>query len=236
MPHYTRQQLKEDKFAEAAGDAFSWAGEHRGKLIAIGVFIVVALAIVLGSWAYLQHRNELAMTEMSSALRILDTPISATPAPEGITTYPSAKERAAAARKKLQEIESKYPHTRTAEFAKYLDATTAADEGDFKFAETNLKDVAQSRDKEFASLAKYALVSVYRRTNRDKQAADLLQELIKNPTSSVPKVTAQLELAAMYEQTQPKEAMSLYSQVEKENPGTQAAEFAHQKVTSARPF
>jgi predicted negative regulator of RcsB-dependent stress response len=236
VPHYTRQQLKEDKFAEAAGEAVSWAGEHRGMLTAIGVIIVVALGLILGGWAYLQHRNELAMTEMSAALRILDTPISATPAPEGITTFASAKERATAARKKLQEIQDKYPHTRTAEFAKYLDATVAADEGDSKFAESQLKDIAQSRDKEFASLAKYALVSVYRRTNRDKEAADTLQELIKNPTASVPKVTAQLELASMYEQTQPKEAMNLYALIEKENPGTQAAEFAHQKITSAKPF
>ena len=235
MPHYTRQQLKQDKFVDAAGEAVTWAGEHRGKMVAAGVIIIVVIAAILGGWAYLQYRNNQASEEMSAALRILDTPISPTPV-EGITTFTSTKERAVAARKKLQEIEDKYPHTRTAEFAKYLDAATAADQGDFKFAETNLKEVAQSRDKEFASLAKYALVSVYRRTNRNKEAADTLQDLIKNPTASVPKVTAQLELAAMYEQSQPKEAMNIYSQVEKENPGTQAAEFAHQKVTSARPF
>lgn len=237
MPHYTRQQLKEDKFADAARDSFSWATEHRGKMVAAGLVVALILAAVLGGWAYLQYRNEQASAELSAALRILDARIYNGPPIPNLQTYPSVKERATAARTKLAEIQSKYPHTRTAEFAKYLEGNVAADAGDMQFAETRLKEMSGSKDADIASLAKYALVSVYRRTNRNKQAGEVLQDLIAHPTTMVPKVTAQLELASMYEQDkQSKEALDLYTKIEKDNPGTEAAQFAHQKIASARPF
>jgi predicted negative regulator of RcsB-dependent stress response len=237
VPHYTRQQLKEDKFADAARDTFSWAGAHRRNLILLVVVVVIAAGVGFGGWAYLQHRNEQASIELSAALRILDARIYNGPPIPDVQTYPTVKDRANAARTKLAEIQKNYPYTRTAEVAKYLEANVAADAGDYAFAESRLKELMGGKDPELASLAKYSLVSVYRRTNRDKQAVDLLQELIKTPTSSVPKVTAQLELASVYEQTkQSKEAVDLYTQIEKDNPGTPAAQFAHDKVSSARPF
>src|SRR5207245_452582 len=103
----------------------------------------------------------------------------------------------------------------------YFSGVTASTMGDTATAERDLKKVASSGDKDLAALAKFALASVYRRTNRPKEAIDLYKQLADKPTASVGKSMAEFELAALYqEQQQPKEAKRIYEQLQKDNPNT----------------
>ena len=73
--------------------------------------------------------------------------------------------------------------------------------------------------------------SVYRDTNRTKDAIDIYNQLMAKPTRSVGKTTAQMELAETYASTQqPAEAKRVYEQIQKENPATEVAQFATQKL------
>ena len=54
-------------------------------------------------------------------------------------------------------------------------------------------------NREVSSLAKDALAALYAKTNRTKESVALYQELINKPTDSVSKVTAQLQLAELYQ-------------------------------------
>ena len=86
-------------------------------------------------------------------------------------------------------------------------------------------------NEDLAALAKLALASVYRDTNRTKDAIDLYNQLMAKPTRSVGKTTAQMELAETYVSThQPGEAKRVYEQIQKENPATEVAQFATQKL------
>ena len=76
-----------------------------------------------------------------------------------------------------------------------------------------------------------ALATVYRNTNRTRDAIDLYNALITKPTRSVGKASAQMGLAETYKSTQqPAEAKRIYEQIQKENPGTEIAQFATQKL------
>ena len=70
-------------------------------------------------------------------------------------------------------------------------------------AEKDLQDVADSRYKEIASLAKLALAAIYHDTNRDPQAIAIYKQLADHPTASVGKSTAQFLLASLYEEESP---------------------------------
>jgi TolA-binding protein len=86
-----------------------------------------------------------------------------------------------------------------------------------------------------AALGKFALASVYRAENKDSQALDLYKQLIDKPTIVISKPTAQLELAGCYEtQKKPDQAKTIYEQVEKENPSTEAATLAHRRVAALK--
>ena len=129
------------------------------------------------------------------------------------------------------QIADKYSFTESARVARYFAGVTAHDLGDNAAAEKDLKDVADSRSQEIASLARMALAGVYRDTNRNSQAIELYKQLADHPTASVGKSTAQFLLAGLYaEAGQPDQARVLYQQMQKENPASQVAQIASQKL------
>ena len=241
MRAQTRHQLKQDAFSrvtiQAAEKTAHWSVEHRSTLIVASLAVAVVLAAVLGGWYYLATQDEKASLELSQAVRTMDTPLrpATAPAQPDVPSFTSAKERTETARKQFQAIADKYPHTRTADMAHYFLGVTAADVSDNTAAERNFKDVASSGNRDLSAVAKFALASLYGKTNRTKEAAALYQELINKPTASVSKVTAQLQLAELYQNSnQPLDAKRTYEQIKKENPGNEAGQIATQKLTELK--
>lgn len=233
----TRHQLKQDSFSRAtlgaAEKTAHWSSEHKNKLIAAVVIAVVVIGGGLGGWFYIEQQDQKASSELSKAVRTYDTYIrpAGMPAQPDFPSFASSQERAMAAQKQFQAIVDKYPHTRTADFARYFLGLTAADLGNNTSAEQNLKQVASVRDKDLSALANLALASVYRNTNRNKDAISIYKSLADKPAQTVSKPAAQLELAATYlADQQPMEAKKIYEQVQKENPATGSAQLATTKL------
>ena len=233
----TRHQLKQDRFSKAtievAEKTVHWSVEHQNKLIVAGVVILVVAGLAFGSWYYLNEQDQKASLEFSQAVRTLDTPVrppNMPPQPDN-PSFASSKERATTAHKQFQDIVNKYPHTHAADFAHYFLGLTAADMGDNAAAEHELQTVASYRSPDLSALAKFALASVYRNTNRDKQAIELYKQIIAKPTPTVSKPTAQMELAATYQSANmPLEAKRIYEQIQKENPASEVSQMASAKL------
>jgi tetratricopeptide (TPR) repeat protein len=237
----TRHQLKQDAFSRvtigAAEKTAHWSVEHRNAIAIGGITIVVIAAVLAGGWYYLSAQDEKASFDLSQAVRTLDTQLRAagTPAQPDIPSFGSAKERSEAARKQFQAIIDKYPHTRTADMARYFLGVTSAAAGDNSAAENDFKAVASVGNKELASVAKLALANVYGNTGRTKNAEALYQELINHPTVPVSKATAQLQLAGLYQNNnQPLDAKRLYEQIKKDNPSAEAGQVATQKLAELK--
>jgi len=222
---------------EAAEKTVHWTVEHQSKLTAASIAVVVIAAILVGGWYYRNTQEERASMELGQATRTLDTPVrpAGMPAQPGYETFASSTERATEARKQFQAIVDKYPHTRTAAMARYFVGLTASQLGDNAAAERNLQETANSSNKDLAALGKFALASVYRAENKDAAVVDLYKQLIDKPTSTVSKVTVQLELARFYQTRQkPDEAKRIYDQIQKENPATEAAQVAMQRASQLK--
>jgi predicted negative regulator of RcsB-dependent stress response len=233
----TRHLLKQDRFSRATIDAAEatvhWSVEHKAKIVVITAVVLVAAAATVGTWYYFNQQDQKASIELSQAVRTLDTPLrppNMPPQPDN-PSFASGKERATEAHKQFQTIADKYPHTKSGEFARYFLGLTSVDLGDNAAAERDLQEVASSHNEDLAGLAKFALASIYRNSNRNKDAIDLYKKLIEKPTATVGKATAQLELAATYRANQqPLEAKRIYEQVQKENPSSEAAQTASAKL------
>jgi hypothetical protein len=235
---YTRHQLKENAFAETTAETITWAVEHRSKLIAAATVVAIVAAAALGIWAFVNYRNQQANNELSGALLKYNAPIrpAGEPASPEVLSYASSAERAKAANADFTRIADKYSFTRNGRLARYFAGITLHDQGDNASAEKQLQDVAGSRDKEVASLAKLALGSIDQDTGKTAQAIELYKGLIANPTTSVGAVTAQFELANLYEiNHQPLEARKLYEQMQKADPTGQVGQLAAQKLQTLRP-
>jgi len=233
----TRHNLKEDRFSKTTIDIAEktahWSVEHRGRLLVLGVIALVVAAIAGGAWYYLNQQDEKASVEFGAAIRTLDTPVrppNMPPQPDN-PSFASSAERATASHKQFQQVVDKYPHTHAADFARYFLGLTAVDLGDYAAAERELQKVASFRNADLAALAKFALASVYRNTNRNPQAIELYKQLAAKPTATVSKATAQMELAATYQaNNQPLEAKRIYEQLQKENPSTEISQLASSKL------
>ncbi len=241
MRAQTRHQLKQDKFSRvtigAAEKTFEWSAEHKTRLIVMTVAVAVVAGVVLGGWYYLSQQDQKASVALSQAVRTLNTPIrpAGMPPQPDSPSFASAKERATQAHKEFAAIVQNYPHTRSSEFAHYFVGLTSADLGDNAAAERELKSVASSHNDDLAALANMALASVYRSTNRNKEAIDIYKKLIDKPTRTVGKTTAQMELAATYQSAQqPQEAKKIYEQIQKENATGEAGQLAAQKLQALK--
>jgi tetratricopeptide (TPR) repeat protein len=237
----TRHQLKQDAFSRVTIDAAEktahWTVEHRSTVIYSTVAVVVILAAVIGGWYYLNTQDEKASLELAQAVRTMEMQLRPVGAPEqpDFPTFTSAKDRAVAAQKKFQAIVDNYPHTHTADMAHYFLGVTAANLQDNAAAERDFKEVISSGNREVASVAKSALAALYGQTNRVKEAVALYQELISKPTVSVSKVTAELQLAELYQNSnQPLDAKRLYEQIKKENPGAEVGQLVTQKLAELK--
>jgi TolA-binding protein len=237
----TRHQIKQDAFSRvtlgAAEKTAHWTVEHKNTLAIATVAVVLIIAAVAGGWYYLSAQDEKASFDMSQAVRTLEAPLRppGAPAQPDVPSFTSVRERSDAAKKQFQAIVDKYPHTRTADMARYFLGVTSATAGDTAGAENNFKSVASTGNKELASVAKLALASLYANTNRTKDAVATYQDLINHPTDSVSKPTAQLQLAELYQTSnQPLDAKRIYEQIKKDNPGPEAVQIATQKLTELK--
>jgi TolA-binding protein len=232
-----RHQLKQDRFSRTTIDVAErtvhWSVDNKNKLIAGAIALVIVISAVLGSWYYLEQQDEKASVDFGKATQVMDTPVrpAGMPAQPDYPSYASSTERATEARKQFQAIVNKYPHTRSADFSRYFLGVTAANLGDNASAERELKTVAGYHNEDLAALAKLALASLYRNTNRTKEATDIYKQLINKPTRTVSKTAAEIELAETYQAAgMTAEAKKLYEQIQKEAPQSQAAQLASAKL------
>jgi predicted negative regulator of RcsB-dependent stress response len=230
---YKRHELKQDKFANFVGKEVQLASENR-RVIMIGLIaLVVIIAAVAGALAYINARDDKASVALGEAMRTYTAPLRAADAPANpeVKSFTSSKERAQAAVKEFNQVAADFSSTRNGKFGRYMAGITAVEAGDLKVAEQNLSEVSGYRDRDLSALAKFALASIYRDSQRDNDAIRLYQELIEINSAAVPKSTAQFELAALYEaKKQPAEAAKVYEQIQKDE---QAAKPAADKKAPA---
>jgi tetratricopeptide (TPR) repeat protein len=233
----TRHQLKQDKFSKAtiqvAEHTVHWTVEHKSKIIVASVVIVVVVSAALGAWYYLQQQDDKASVEFTQAVTTLETPVRAPGAPPqpDSPSFASATERAKQANKLFEGVIARYPHARAADFAHYFVGVTAAQLGDNAMAERELKSVASYHNPDLSALGRLALASLYRNTNRTKDAIEIYKQLIQKPTRTVSKSAAEMELAEAYREAGLlAEAKKQYEQIQKEGPQTEAAQMASAKL------
>ena len=236
MPGYTRRQLKEDKFAETAQGAALWATGHRQTVVWTVGLVLVAVLATAGVIAWRSRQSDRGNTELAGALRTFNAQLApaGTPAEDGGPSFTGIADRAKAAEKQFGAVADNYSSVAPGRIARYMRGIALMQAGDKTGAEQELKTAANFSDKDVASLAKMALASTYRASNRTPEAIAIYKELTDHPTATVSKVQAQLALADVYETTDPQQAALIYQQIQKDNPQSPAGQVAGQKLTKSR--
>ena len=229
MDTQTRHALKQDKFVQATTSGLSWIELHRSQVIRASVIAVVILAAIIGSAAFYEHRTAQASLALGQALEIYNTPLRQPGEPED-GSFSTAADRAKASNRQFVDVANRYGSLEPGKVALYFTGLTDIDLGKTADAEGSLKQVAGSYHKDLASLAKVALANLYVQTGKTPQAIDLYKQLIAKPTDTVPASAAQLQLAALYEKTDPQQAKQIYAVLKDKDKATAAGQIAAQKL------
>jgi hypothetical protein len=226
----TRHALKQDKLVEATRTSVDWFEENRSKVISAAVAAIVLLAIVIAAIVFYSKRSAAAELAFGEAMDTYNAPLAqpGQPAAPGEKTFATAAARAKQANQQFVQVADGYSFFEAGKTARYFAGLTAIDMGQTGPAENYLTQVADGHDAALASLGKLALANLYQQTNRSSQAVVLLNQLIAKPTNTVPVDAARLQLAAIYEKTNPAEAKKIYAQLKSSK--SAAGQIAAQKL------
>lgn len=207
-----------------------WAVEHRSRIVLYGSVLLAVIVLAISYYTVRRSQEQQASLALANAMEIYSAPIvpPGTPAQPGITMFNSAKDRSTAANAEFRKDADKYS-TQSGKVARYMEGVTYSEMGDFANAERILKEIGNGNS-DLANLAKFALASVYRQSNRESEAINIYQDIGSHPSQSVGKSMADLELASVYAQKQPDKAKVILQQLVKDNPNTAISELANEKL------
>ncbi len=229
MDSQTRHALKQDKLVTATQTGLSWIEINRAQVIRASIGVVVLLAAIIGASIYYQHQTTAAQVALGQALEVYNSSLRQPGEPED-GSYKTTAERAQAANKLFADAATKFGSFEAGKTAQYFVGLTDIDLGKTADAETSLKQVSGAYNKDLAGLAKVALANLYVQTGKTPQAIDLYKELIAKPTDTVPASAAQLQLAEIYEKTDPLQAKQIYAVLKDKDKTTAAGQIAAQKL------
>lgn len=232
MDTQTRHALKHDSFVDSTNATLDWAAENRGTLIRYGIIGLAVIALIIAAiWTY-AARQQQAQNLLGQALSIYETPlrVPGEPADQAQGSFDTAAARAKAAYPLFEKAANQYGWLRPGEDARYFAGLADMDMGHQAKAETDLKKAAKAHDGNIAALAQMALASLYAQSNRTSQAVRIYKKLIQHPTTTVPASAAQLQLASLYENTDPEKAKQIYAEVKDKSGKTAAGQIAAEKL------
>ena len=235
MDTQTRHALKGDKFAQATQTSVAWLSGNRTNVvrwtISVGVIVLVAVAFLV----FWSMRSSAAEVALGNAMDTYAAPLALPGTPVQQGTYATATDRAKAANQEFKAVADKYGWLPEGAKAKYLEGVTDQELGQTAAAEQTLKSVAGSWNRNVANLAKIALASIYRQTNRDDEAVKLYNEVIAKPSETVTAGSAQLDLADLYASTgKDAQAKALWAKLKDSDKDGAAGSIAAQKLAGGR--
>lgn len=208
MDRITRSKLKGDRFAEEVEHSVEFVAEHRKQVIQYSAIAVAVALIATGIWFYRDRQHTARQEELAAAMDIMQAPV-APNGPAGQLFYTTDALKNAAATKAFKTIIDKHSGSVEATIASSYMGALSMDEGKISDAEKYFQLVADSGDKNYASIGKLSLAQVYLSSGRTADGQKLLRSLYDHPTDFVSKEQAAIDLARALSTTNPAEARRL---------------------------
>jgi predicted negative regulator of RcsB-dependent stress response len=206
--HLTRKDLRTDGFAVAVEHNVEYVSEHRKQLIQYGVIALVAILAAVGIYSYMTHAKTVREEQLSDAIQIQESPVTPGAQP-GSGSYTTEEAKTAAAQKAFAAVAAEHSSAKEGQIAEYYLGCIAADAGKLDEARKHFQTVADSNDKDYASLANLSLAEVDYMQNRAADGEKRLRGLMEHPTLLVSKDQATISLARHMSKTNPAEARKL---------------------------
>lgn len=227
MARIQRQELKHDQFADSVDSFLLYLEDNWRRLTLIALVVLLGGGSVGGYVWHSRDQEQRAGAALTSALFTLQAPVQAGlpplpgEGPERIFNSEEAKFEAA--RKEFDAIRAEFPRTRSAQLAAFYVALCDHQLGKTDAAIATLEELSRVSDNNVAAQAQLTLAGFYQQRGRSADAEKLYRRLADNPTVTVPRSLALLELATLQADSDPAAARKLLDEIKREFPDTQVA-------------
>jgi hypothetical protein len=186
-----REEIKQDEFASGLGRALEWIAAHRDE-VRIGAGVGLVLVAAAGAVAYFQgQRAREADRAFRDALTAYEAPVATEIAPgaqrpEG-QVFATAEEKYKTAAAAFEGVERRFGSSKTAQRAKYYEALSRIEIGQYPEAEKALREIQPQGSGLEPELARAALAELYRRSGQTDKAVEAYRGLATNPSANLPR-------------------------------------------------
>ncbi len=214
MDRITRKSLKDDRFAAEVTHSVEYLAEHRRQALLYGGIGAAVLAVALGAFFYIRHRQNAAHMALYKALETYHALVTEEERP-GRITFHTEQEKQKQSLKEFEQLFQSYPRSTEGRMARYYSALVQKEMGNTAEAQKRLEQAAADGPPEVSGLARLELAQIYIAQKKDEEARKQYDHLIKNPTSTVPESRARLEMARYLRSRNPDEARKLLADLQK---------------------
>jgi predicted negative regulator of RcsB-dependent stress response len=205
----TRKELKQDKFALEVGQTVEFFSEHRRQSVRYGAAGLIVILLIVGFFVWRAHQRTVRETAMAAAIEIRRAQVGPPMGDDQTKTFATEQDKVKAELAAFGDMAAKYSGSMEGTVAQYYVGAIAASQGNTKGAEAAFKEVIDSGDANYASLAKMALADVYQGLGKAADAEKLLRSLVDKPTDFVSSEQATMALARCIAPSRPGEARKL---------------------------
>ncbi len=220
MARISRKELKKDEFVQEVSHTVEYVQSHRQPIVVWSAVVAGVLVVALGGYLLWNKRNADASDSLARAQRTYHATVlpAGAPPPQGSNEkfYSSDKEKYTTALQEFQAIAGKYSMLKHSDLAHYYIGLCQLQLGNTVDGQKELTALAEGKNAQVGSLARFALASALVTQNKLDEAEKHYRHLIEHPTAEVPKTVAQMTLATHLRATKPKEAEKIYRELEQQ--------------------
>lgn len=214
---FRRKDLKRDRFVEEVSHQVEYVSGHRKQVTAA---VAVALALLIGGgayWSYARNKAVASNAALQEAIDLYHGDVTLEERP-GMQTFATQAERTERVTRALDGVILNYQGTPAAAGAAYYSGLLDLEQGNRVEAKAHLEQAIRGAGSELPAQARMALGAMLLEDGDSAAAREVLQPVVDNPTRTVTRARATIELARTYVDSDPEEARRILNEVQTEHP------------------
>ena len=216
MARFRRKDLKRDRFVEEVSERVEYFAAHRKQFIGGGVAVVVLLIGGVAYGGYARQRGIDSRAELLKATTLYGGVVTTESVP-GVKTFATEAERVEEVTRALDKVTLDYAGTAAATGAAYYSGLLDREQGNATEAKAHFETAMRGKGSEYPALARLALGGMLLDEGDAEAAREHFQQIVDNPTRTIPKERASIEVARTLVGSDPQRAREMLSEIQAQN-------------------
>ena len=216
MARFRRKDLKRDRFVEEVSERVEYFSAHRKQFIGGGVAAVVLLVGSVGYGGYVRQKRVNSQAALLTATTLYGGVVTTESLP-GVKTFATENDRVEQVTRALDKVILDYAGTAAATGADYYSGLLDREQGNTTEARAHFEAAMRGKGSEYPALARLALGGMLLDEGDLEAAREHFQQIVDNPTRTIPKERASIEVARTLMQSDPEGARAMLSEIQAEN-------------------